>query len=168
MDSMELSHGHVITLEKAKELGVLDAAPAIVNQGPDKPLKVLTPLDFPVRLDGDGDDMEDEDKEKSKMSAAMSLVEGALAHKEDEFKKEHHPKKHLKEMRVRRGHKGGYVVEHHHQMPDVHPMEEHPMSSTDDLHDHIENHMGEPNPGEAEADAGNGMAAAPMSPMAGV
>ena len=54
---MELAHGHKITLEKAKQLGVLDAAEALVREGPDKPWEVLYPADLPVEQQGDGKDL---------------------------------------------------------------------------------------------------------------
>lgn len=83
----------------------------------------------------------------------MSLVEGALAHKEPEKKVEHHAKK-VQHMHIKRGHSGGYIVTHKHHFPEIHPDEEHVVPDTDALHDHVEANMGEPNPGEAEADAG--------------
>lgn len=81
----------------------------------------------------------------------LGLAEAALAHKEHEAQPH---KKHIKEVRVRHGHKGGYIAEHHHHMPEVHPMEEHVIPDQDGLADHMLEHMGSPNPGEADADAG--------------
>ena len=64
------------------------------------------------------------------------------------------PKKEVKEIRTRKGKSGGYIHEHHHTHPEHHPMEEHTSKDSAAMHDHMEEHMGEPNPGEAEADAG--------------
>lgn len=52
-------------------------------------------------------------------------------------------------------------ITHHHTHP-AHPPEHHTVkihgsgasTGLDQLHDHMEDHMGQPNPGEAEADAG--------------
>ncbi len=65
-------------------------------------------------------------------------------------------KKVIKEIRTRRGHKGGYIHEHHHTVPEQHPMEEHVSPDQDAMVSHMMEHMGQPNPGEAEADAGQG------------
>jgi hypothetical protein len=67
--------------------------------------------------------------------------------------KDEKPKKEISHM-VHRKKESGHVIEHHHTHPDHHPMEEHAMSNMDDVHDHMEEHMGTPNPGEAEADKG--------------
>lgn len=64
-----------------------------------------------------------------------------------------HPKK-IKEIRTRKGANGGYIHEHHHTHPDQHPMEEHVSPDQDAMASHMMDHMGESNPGEAEADAG--------------
>ena len=64
------------------------------------------------------------------------------------------PKKEIKEIRTRKGKSGGYIHEHHHTHPEHHSMEEHTSKDAAAMHDHMEEHMGEANPGEAEADAG--------------
>lgn len=79
-----------------------------------------------------------------------------------------HPKV-LKEIRTRKGHKGGYIHEHHHEHPAEHPMEEHVSPDQDAMVSHMLEHMGEPNPGEAEADAGqSGIPAESAAPAAAV
>jgi hypothetical protein len=83
---------------------------------------------------------------------------------------EQKPKKEIDHVVVRK-HKTGHTVEHHHTAPGHHPAETHALSNMDELHGHMEDHMGEPNPGEAEADAGqHGIPpamAGPMAPPAG-
>lgn len=64
-----------------------------------------------------------------------------------------HSKK-IKEIRTRRGHKGGYIHEHHHTHPEEHPMEEHVSPDQDAMVNHMMENMGGANPGEAQADAG--------------
>ena len=64
------------------------------------------------------------------------------------------PKKEIKEIRTRKAKSGGYVHEHHHTHPEHHPAEEHVSPDQDAMVEHMMQHMGEPNPGEAEADAG--------------
>ena len=55
---------------------------------------------------------------------------------------------------VHRKHGKKHIVEHHHTRPEHHGVEHHHFSDMSDVHDHMEDHMGEPNPGEAEADGG--------------
>lgn len=59
---------------------------------------------------------------------------------------------------VHRKHKADHhTVENHHTRPEHHPHEIHHFhgaSALDQVHDHLEEHAGTPNPGEAEADAG--------------
>lgn len=86
-------------------------------------------------------------EKKNLMHHAMSLAETALSHPDTEDKEPEPPKKEIREMRIRKGASGGYVIEHHHTHFS-HPMEEHTAKDTDDLHDHLEQHMGEPNDGE--------------------
>lgn len=64
------------------------------------------------------------------------------------------PHKEIKEIRIRKGKSGGHIIEHHHTHPEHHPVEEHVAPTMDALHDHMEDTMGAPNLGEAEADAG--------------
>lgn len=69
--------------------------------------------------------------------------------------KEHKPKKEIKEIRIRKPHDGkSHIIEHHHTAPEHHPVEEHVTHGDDELADHILANVGTPNPGEAEADAG--------------
>jgi hypothetical protein len=81
--------------------------------------------------------------------------------------------KKLKEIRTRKGENGGYIHEHHHHAPHHMPehMEEHVSPDQDAMASHMMEHMGEPNPGEAEADAGqhgipDGTPGAPPAPAA--
>ena len=82
---------------------------------------------------------------------------------------------------VHRKHKADHhVVENHHTHPDHHPAEHHHFKGNDamdQVHDHMEENAGTPNPGEAEADAGQSgispqamLAGAPAggAPVAGV
>lgn len=58
------------------------------------------------------------------------------------------PPKHLKRISHERTHDGKIVHTHHHHHPEHHPDETHVSNDMSDLHDHVENHMGAPNPGE--------------------
>jgi hypothetical protein len=64
------------------------------------------------------------------------------------------PKKELHEIRTRKAKSGGYIHEHHHTHPEHYKMEEHTSPDQDSMAAHMMEHMGQPNPGEAEADAG--------------
>lgn len=77
------------------------------------------------------------------------------------------PKKEISEIRTKRAHDGKMIHTHIHHHPETHPDETHVSSNMDDMHAHMENHMGTPNDGEAAAgaDAPAPMTAAP-SPMA--
>lgn len=59
---------------------------------------------------------------------------------------------------VHRKHKADHhEVENHHTRPEHHPKESHHFhgaNALDQVHDHLEENVGTPNPGEAEADAG--------------
>lgn len=94
-------------------------------------------------------------KEKN-MKDIMSMTASGMGGKSEA------PKKEIKEMRIRKSHSGGHIIEHHHHHPEHHPMEEHTTKNMDELHDHMEDHSGSENPGEAEADAGQ-MTAAPSA-----
>ena len=86
------------------------------------------------------------------------------------------PKKEIHEVRTRKGKSGGYIHEHHHTNPEHHPMEEHTSPNQDAMVAHMMANMGSPNPGEADADAGQsgiptgaptpGAAAPPSGPPA--
>lgn len=64
------------------------------------------------------------------------------------------PKKEIEHIRTRKAKSGGYIHEHHHTHPEHYPPESHVSADQDAMVDHMMSHMGEPNPGEAEADAG--------------
>ena len=63
------------------------------------------------------------------------------------------PKKEIHHISTRKAGKG-YIHEHHHTHPEHHKMEEHTSADQDGMVDHMMQNMGQPNPGEAEADAG--------------
>ena len=69
-------------------------------------------------------------------------------------KPEAKPKKEVEEIRTRKAKNGGYIHKHMHTHPEHHPDEEHISKNQDEMAQHMLEHMGEPNPGEAEADAG--------------
>lgn len=69
----------------------------------------------------------------------------------------HKPPKKIKEIRHRHGADGSHIFEHHHHHPEHHPMEEHTAHNDDAAVNHFMEHATSPNPGEAEANAGQGM-----------
>ena len=69
-------------------------------------------------------------------------------------KKEEKPKKEIKHMHIKKASNGGHIIRHEHTHPEHHPDEEHTTKTDDELADHVLQNMGTPNPGEAEADAG--------------
>lgn len=90
---------------------------------------------------------------KDKMVSSLSDEEGK-------------PKKEIKEMHIRKSANGKHIVKHIHHHP-AHPDEEHVMNDMAMLHQHMDDHAGEPNEGEAapaEGSAPTPMTAAP-SPM---
>jgi hypothetical protein len=82
------------------------------------------------------------------------------------------PKKEIHHISTRKAGKG-YIHEHHHTHPEHHPMTEHTSADQDGMVEHMMQNMGQANPGEAEADAGqSGIqpqtgAPQPQAPMAG-
>jgi hypothetical protein len=83
------------------------------------------------------------------------------------------PKKEVSHIVTRKAKSGGYIHDHHHTHPEHHPMEQHISANQDAMVEHMMQHMGEQNPGEAQADAGMENAApaaaapaAPAAPMA--
>lgn len=90
------------------------------------------------------------------MSGAMDALGG----------KEKAPKKEIDHIVTRKAHSGGYVHEHHHKSPMHHPMETHVTPNQDAMAEHMMQSLGTPNPGEPEADAGQGAPAATGAPMA--
>jgi hypothetical protein len=85
------------------------------------------------------------------MNHAFDLAGSVLAH---QMPKPDVQKKDIKEMHMRKGASGGFIVKHVHVDP-MHPDEEHVHTSMDGVHGHLEDHWGEPNEGEKEADAGD-------------
>jgi len=66
----------------------------------------------------------------------------------------HKPKKEIHEIKTRKAKSGGFIHTHTPTHPAHHPDEEHVSKDMAALHDHMEDAFGTPNPGEAEADAG--------------
>lgn len=100
---------------------------------------------------------EDADKlraAKGKMKSHLEHVAASLSDHDADDK----PAKELDHIRTRKvkNSKGGhsYIHEHHYTHPEHYKPEEHVSSDQDGMVDHMMTHMGEPNPGEAEADAG--------------
>lgn len=78
------------------------------------------------------------------------------------------PKKEIREISVKKSHNGGHVITHKHHRPDHHPDETHTTKGDDEMAEHMLQHAGTPNPGEAPDASMQGaapMTAAP-SPMA--
>src|ERR1039458_2498774 len=69
-------------------------------------------------------------------------------------KPEEKPKKEIKHMHIHKAANGGHIIRHEHTHPEHHPDEEHTTKTDDQLADHVLQHMGTQNPGEADADAG--------------
>lgn len=89
---------------------------------------------------------EDNMKHNDIMSAAHNHLGGEAAK----------PKKEIDHIRTKKAKSGGYIHEHHHTHPEHHPMESHVSADQEAMVGHMMEHMGEPNPGEASADAGQG------------
>ena len=54
------------------------------------------------------------------------------------------PKKEIKEMHIRKTANGKHIVKHSHHHPEHHPDEEHSMEDMGALHQHMDDHAGEP------------------------
>lgn len=93
------------------------------------------------------------------MDSKFSAVAHALGAKDAA------PKKEIKEISTRKSHNGGHIHTHKHHSPEHHPDEQHTTKGDDEMVQHMLQHAGTPNPGEAEADpsaaAGPQMTAAP-------
>jgi hypothetical protein len=76
------------------------------------------------------------------------------------------PKKEIDHIKTYKSHNGDHIHEHHHTHPEHHPVEKHTTRGDDEMTDHMLQHMGTPNPGEPEADAGTPDAAPAASPDA--
>jgi hypothetical protein len=99
------------------------------------------------------------------MAGTKESIYGAAADHMSDHKADK-PKKEIHEIRTRKAKTGGYIHEHHHTHPEYHKMEEHTSPDQDAMVSHMMEHMGQPNPGEADADAGSeaSEAAAPAAP----
>lgn len=80
---------------------------------------------------------------------AMGLAHSVLADAPDS---EVQPPKVIRAMHIRKASDGSHVIEHHH-VSFSHPMEEHTAKNMDELHDHLEQHWGDPNDGEEESES---------------
>lgn len=78
------------------------------------------------------------------------------------------PPKEVHEIRTRKAKSGGYIHEHHHTHPEHYKMEEHTSADPDAMIGHMMEHMGTPNPGEAEADQGQSGIEEAAAPAAGM
>jgi hypothetical protein len=95
-------------------------------------------------------------------NSAMDAVAGELG-----GKKEATPKKEIDHIKTKKAKSGGYIHTHVHTHPETHPNEEHVSSNQDQMIQHMMQNMGTPNPGEAEADAGqSGVPGAAATPGA--
>ena len=97
------------------------------------------------------------------------MSKGTLASVSDELSgKAAKPKKEIKSMHIKKAANGGHIIRHEHTHPEHHPDEEHTTKTDDQLASHVLQNMGTPNPGEAEADAGqSGIPAAGAAPAGG-
>lgn len=77
------------------------------------------------------------------------------------------PPKVISHIVHRKSANGDHIFEHHHTHPEHHPKEEHTKRGDDEMVEHMMQHAGTPNPGEAEADAGTPDAGAPQDASAG-
>ncbi len=116
-------------------------------------------------------------KDAEKHREAKGMAEHKNYDVSDELggKKEEKPKKEIDHIKTKKAKTGGYVHTHVHTRPEHHPDETHVSATQDDMANHMMQSLGEPNPGEAEADAGQsgvpaaqpGAAAAGGPPAAG-
>jgi hypothetical protein len=87
-----------------------------------------------------------------------------------EEKKEHKKKKHaghgFKSTHIEHHGDGSATVHHMHADGPEHDVK-HAVSDLDGMHDSMQDHLGTPNPGEAEANAGSDAAAAGAAPAGG-
>jgi len=100
------------------------------------------------------------------------MKDKAIASLSDGEKK---PKKEIKEMVHRKSANGKHIVVHRHHHPEHHPDEEHALEDISALHNHMEDHAGTPNEGEAAPEGASAPpqmtaapSAAPPPPMAGM
>ena len=88
---------------------------------------------------------EDAEKYRKHLSHLSSELGGA----------DEKPPKEIDHIRTRKAKSGGYIHEHHHTRPEHHPMEQHVSADQDAMVGHMMEHLGEQNPGEAQADLGH-------------
>lgn len=79
---------------------------------------------------------------KDNVSTVMDKITGGV------------PAKVISHMVHHKNHDGTHTIEHHHTHSHAHPVEHHKLADMDAVIGHMQDHAGTPNPGEAEADAG--------------
>lgn len=94
---------------------------------------------------------DDADKYREAKMGSNSVMEEL---KHSLSSKEEKPKKEIAHIKTKKAKSGGYIHTHVHTHPEHHPDEEHISPDQDSMVQHMMEHMGAPNPGEAEADAG--------------
>ncbi len=94
------------------------------------------------------EDAEEHRKEKKSMKKHTIDVSDELGGKKEK------PKKEIKHIITKKSADGKHHIHTHVHTHPEHPDEEHVSTGNDGLVDHMLEHQGEPNPGEAEADAG--------------
>lgn len=77
------------------------------------------------------------------------------------------PPKVISHITHKKSHNGDHIFTHHHTHPEHHPDEVHTKRGDDEMVEHMLQHAGTPNPGEAEADAGTPDAYTGPSAIAG-
>jgi hypothetical protein len=155
------------TAEKAVNTGknLVDKAKAYVNKTAPPPAHTpsykdgtdYVPKTGPAKLHkGEAvlnkEDAKEHRKEKGNDMSKESVMKEATSSMAG--KKEEKPKKEVESIHTRHAKNGGYIHTHHHTHPEHHPDEEHISKDQDAMADHMLQNMGQPNPGEAEADAG--------------
>jgi hypothetical protein len=80
----------------------------------------------------------------------FNLAETALSHMKEPDPEP--PKKEVKEMHMRKGANGGFIVKHLHVHAHLHPDEENVHAELDGVHDNLEHHWGKMNEGEQESE----------------
>lgn len=83
------------------------------------------------------------------MADYHDAVKQALGGSEDK------PAKKISRIEHTKSHNGDHIFTHHHTHPEHHPSETHTKRGDDEMVEHMMQHAGTPNPGEAEADSGS-------------
>lgn len=146
-DKKNIGKLNVIDKQKLEE----GAALAGYKKGTDR-----VPKTGPAILHKDEAVLNKSDAEKLREAKSKSGAKGVFDNLADELgggapKKS---KKELSHIVTKKAKSGGYIHEHHFTHPEDHAMEQHVTPDQDAMADHMIEHMGAPNPGEADADAG--------------